>query len=169
MLLANDENTQQYIDTKACDAIVIEFIGGEPFLEVDLIDQILHDEKYQGVIEKALIEQLTAMYGGSDTPMGYLMIKSQLQGVESPERREAIWNGILSGKAGQTLSSSYEYSNPSGAMYNEVAKKYVKDIEGYVSSLSSSVIEMSDAVFNAASFLEKMLNKMSYGIKMLAE
>lgn len=41
MLLANDENTQQYIDTKACDAIVIEFIGGEPFLEVDLIDQIM--------------------------------------------------------------------------------------------------------------------------------
>lgn len=41
MLLTNDENTQQYIDTKACDAIVIEFIGGEPFLEVDLIDQIM--------------------------------------------------------------------------------------------------------------------------------
>ena len=41
MLLENDENTQQYIDTKTCDAIVIEFIGGEPFLEVDLMDQIM--------------------------------------------------------------------------------------------------------------------------------
>ena len=41
MLLENDKNTQQYLDTKACDAIVIEFIGGEPFLEVDLIDQIM--------------------------------------------------------------------------------------------------------------------------------
>lgn len=41
MLLENDENTQQYIDTRACDAIVIEFIGGEPFLEVDLMDQIM--------------------------------------------------------------------------------------------------------------------------------
>ena len=38
MLLANDENTKQYLDTRACDAIVIEFIGGEPFLEVGLID-----------------------------------------------------------------------------------------------------------------------------------
>lgn len=41
MLLKNDENTQQYLDTKTCDAIVIEFIGGEPFLEVDLMDQIM--------------------------------------------------------------------------------------------------------------------------------
>ena len=41
MLLENDKNTQQYIDTRACDAIVIEFIGGEPFLEVDLMDQIM--------------------------------------------------------------------------------------------------------------------------------
>ena len=41
MILENDENTQQYIDTKACDAIIIEFIGGEPFLEVELMDQIM--------------------------------------------------------------------------------------------------------------------------------
>ena len=41
MLLENDENTQQYLDTNVCDAIVIEFIGGEPFLEVDLMDQIM--------------------------------------------------------------------------------------------------------------------------------
>ena len=41
MLLENDKNTQQYIDTRACDAIIIEFIGGEPFLEVDLMDQIM--------------------------------------------------------------------------------------------------------------------------------
>ncbi len=41
MLLKNDENTQQYIDTRVCDAIIIEFIGGEPFLQVDLMDQIM--------------------------------------------------------------------------------------------------------------------------------
>ena len=41
MLLENDKNTQQYIDTRACDAIIIEFIGGEPFLEVELMDKIL--------------------------------------------------------------------------------------------------------------------------------
>ena len=41
MLLANDENTQQYIDTKACDAIVIEFIGGEPFLQAKELGTLL--------------------------------------------------------------------------------------------------------------------------------
>ena len=41
LLLKNDINTKQYIDTRACDAIVIDFIGGEPLLEVELIDQIM--------------------------------------------------------------------------------------------------------------------------------
>ena len=41
ILLENDENTQQYIDTRSSDAIIIEFIGGEPFLEVELMDQIM--------------------------------------------------------------------------------------------------------------------------------
>ena len=41
MLLENDENTQQYVDTRASDAVVLDFIGGEPLLEVELIDQIL--------------------------------------------------------------------------------------------------------------------------------
>ena len=41
LLLENDENTKQYIDTRACDGIVLDFIGGEPFLEINLIDQIM--------------------------------------------------------------------------------------------------------------------------------
>lgn len=41
LLLKNDENTQNYIDTKDSQAIIIEFIGGEPFLEVELMDQIM--------------------------------------------------------------------------------------------------------------------------------
>ena len=134
----------------------------------DLIDQILYDPRYQGIIEKALIERLTSMYGDVNTPNGYWSMRSNLPGV-APSRGMAIWQGISSGKAGETLSSYQERINPSGAINNEAVKEYVKGIEGYVSSLSSSVIEMSDAVFNAASFLEKMLNKMSDGIKMLAE
>lgn len=41
MLLDNDENTQQYIDTRSKKAVIIEFIGGEPFLEVELMDEIM--------------------------------------------------------------------------------------------------------------------------------
>ena len=56
-----------------------EYKGQNVRGRVDLIDQILNDPTYQGVIEKALMERLTSMYGGFDTPMGYMMIKSQLQ------------------------------------------------------------------------------------------
>lgn len=169
MLLNPQNDRMKAILYGVVEKAVPEYNGQSVRGRVDLIDQILHDEKYQGIIEKALIGQMTSMYGGFDSPMGYLMIQSMLQGIESPERRKAIWEGIRSGKAGEILSSGYEYSNPSGAMNNEAAKKYVKDIEGYVSSLSSSVTEMSDAVFNSASFLEKIFNKMSNGIKLLAE
>lgn len=41
LLLANDENTQQYIDTRDSNAVIIEFIGGEPFMKVELMDQIM--------------------------------------------------------------------------------------------------------------------------------
>ena len=41
MMIENNENTQQYLDTKASDAVILDFIGGEPLLEVELIDQIL--------------------------------------------------------------------------------------------------------------------------------
>lgn len=40
MLLAGDEKLSGYIDIKSSPAIVLEFIGGEPFLEVELIEQI---------------------------------------------------------------------------------------------------------------------------------
>lgn len=40
MLLDNDETTQLYMDTRNKKAVTIDFIGGEPFLEVELMDQI---------------------------------------------------------------------------------------------------------------------------------
>ena len=170
MLLNPQNDRMKAILYGVVEETVPEYNGQSVRGRVDLIDQILHDQKYQGIIEKALIEQLTNMYGGSDTPMGYLMIKSMLPGVEGgPKRREDIWNGILRGKAGEILSSGYEYSNPAGAMSNEVAKNYVKDIEGYVSGLSSTATELSDAVFNSVSFLEKILVKIQDGIKVLAD
>lgn len=40
MMLSGDERLAGYIDVKTSPAIILEFIGGEPFLEVELIDQI---------------------------------------------------------------------------------------------------------------------------------
>lgn len=41
LLLDNDESTRSYIDSNKRRAIVLDFIGGEPFLEVELMDQII--------------------------------------------------------------------------------------------------------------------------------
>ena len=41
MVLASDERTINYINSKESLACVLDFIGGEPLLEIDLIDQIV--------------------------------------------------------------------------------------------------------------------------------
>lgn len=41
LLFDNNETTKMYIDTSTRKAIILDFIGGEPFLEVELIDQIV--------------------------------------------------------------------------------------------------------------------------------
>ena len=40
MLLDADERTNSYIDANKVNGIIIDFIGGEPWLEIDLINQI---------------------------------------------------------------------------------------------------------------------------------
>lgn len=40
MLLSADENSNEYISKDNSSGLIMEFIGGEPFLEIDLIDQI---------------------------------------------------------------------------------------------------------------------------------
>lgn len=40
MLLSGDERLGGYVDIKTSPAIILEFIGGEPFLQVELIEQI---------------------------------------------------------------------------------------------------------------------------------
>ncbi len=41
LLFDNNETTKMYIDTSTRKAIILDFIGGEPFLEVELIDKII--------------------------------------------------------------------------------------------------------------------------------
>lgn len=41
LLLTGEKGMSQYINTKNSPAVVLEFIGGEPFLAIDLIDQIV--------------------------------------------------------------------------------------------------------------------------------
>ena len=143
-----------------------EYKGQNVRGRVDLIDQILNDPTYQGVIEKALMERLTSMYGGFDTPMGYMMIKSQLQGIESPGRRRSIWEGITGGEAGRILSTAETASGQTqfGAKIN-----YSKEIKDYISDINSGMSELSDGIFNSVSYLNKIYEKIKTGIKVMTE
>ena len=40
MILASDERTAGYIQSRQCPGVVLDFIGGEPLLEIDLISDI---------------------------------------------------------------------------------------------------------------------------------
>lgn len=143
-----------------------EYKGQNVSGRVDLIDQILNDPTYQGVIEKALMERLTSMYGGFDTPMGYMMIKSQLQGIESPERRKAIWEGITGGEAGRILSTA---EVASGQTQFGAKIDYSKEIKDYISDINSGVAELSDGFFNSVSVLNKIYEKMKTGLEVMAK
>lgn len=41
LLIDNNEQTQQYIDTYSADGVVINFIGGEPFMAIDVMSEIM--------------------------------------------------------------------------------------------------------------------------------
>lgn len=40
LLLASDERSERYIKSRECPGVAIEFIGGEPLLEIDLISEL---------------------------------------------------------------------------------------------------------------------------------
>ena len=51
LLLDNDENTRSYLDTRCTRGVILDFIGGEPFLETALIDQIIDYFEEQTIIK----------------------------------------------------------------------------------------------------------------------
>lgn len=127
---------------------------------VDLIDQILNDSKYQGIIERAFMQRLTSMYGGYDTPNGYMMIKSQLPGVDVKNLKK-IWEGFTEGQAGDIVSGYETYAGAGGAKEIVAKMNYAGEIKNYVSDISRTMTEMSDALFSTASYLEGAVGQMA--------
>ena len=50
ILIADDEQMQYMYDTKNSKSVILDFIGGEPLLEIDLIEEI-----YTYFIEQCII------------------------------------------------------------------------------------------------------------------
>ena len=116
----------------------------------DLIDQYLHDPQKMGMINRGNMQKLTNMYGGYDTQLGYWMIQSQLQGIESPERRKSIWEGITKGQAGATLATAQTFQ---GSNKDE----YALQVKNYTSELTQGLITLSDGVYSGVSVLENIV------------
>lgn len=116
----------------------------------DIIDQILHDPEYQGIVQRGLMQKLTSMYGGADTPMGYWMMQSQLPGIESPQRRRSIWEGITTGEAGEKLATGQSFQGSNRDEYAMQANNYNTDI-------TQLLVTLSDSFYSGASSLENIL------------
>ena len=147
--LLNPQNDRM----KALLYSTVEEMFSETAGRTDLIDQYLHDPDKMGMIEREYMRKLTNMYGGYDTPMGYWMIQSQLQGIESPERRRAIWEGIVNGEAGNVLATEQHFQ---GSEKSVAALQ----VESYSSELTQSLITLSDGVYAGVSIIENLVGKL---------
>ena len=153
------------IQYSVIEDIIPEYRGQKVRGRTDLIDQIINDPQYQGLVEKAFAERLTSMYGGFDNPMGYWNIKSQLPGI-APQRLESIWRGITEGKAGRILSTA---EIASGQTQFGAKIDYSKEVKDYISGINSGMTELSDGVFNAVSYLSKIFEKIKTGIEVITK
>lgn len=131
----------------------VEEMFSETAGRTDLVDQYLHDPDKMGMIEREYMRKLTNMYGGYDTPMGYWMIKSQLPGIESPERRRAIWEGIVNGEAGNVLATEQHFQGSEKAVA-------ALQVENYSSGLTQGLITLSDGVYAGISIIENLVGKL---------
>ena len=117
----------------------------------DLIDRYLRDPQKQGAISRANMQKIENMYGGTDTTLGYWAFNSYLQDIESPERRDAIVNGITKGQAGNTLATSQSFQGSN-------KEAYAMDVMNYTSELTQGLITLSDGVYAGVSAIEGLLN-----------
>lgn len=118
----------------------------------DLIDRAINDPARQGEIIRAYMQKVQTMYGGTDTSMGYWAAKSILSAIESPERRDAIWSGIINGQAGKTLA----HGEVVNAQNTAERADYARQVENYTSDITSTLLKASDGLYAGVSILENL-------------
>lgn len=139
--------------SKAILYSTVEELFPETRGRTDLIDRYLRDPKKQGAISRANMQKIENMYGGTDTTMGYWAFNSYLQDIESPERRDAIVNGLTKGKAGETFTNGLIETGSDGSKVS-----YAADVKNYTSELTQGLITLSDGVYAGVSVIEGLMN-----------
>lgn len=120
----------------------VEELMPETAGRADLIERAIYDPEKQGAIIRAYYQKIQNMYGGTDANQGFYAGKALLPGIESPERRDAILSGIISGKAGQTLANGAVVNNENSFERD----LYVKQAEGYNTLVTEAKSGLSDDV-----------------------
>ena len=94
LLLDNDERIQSYVDTYSKRAIVLDFIGGEPLLEVGLMDQII-----DYFVEQAILKNHPWQYNYriSISTNGTLYFKPEVQNFIQKHKRNLSFNVTVDG------------------------------------------------------------------------
>ena len=94
MILTGDEKLAGYVDIKSSPAIILEFIGGEPFLEVELIDQIC-DYFMDKAIE--MCHQWATMFAISICSNGVLYFDEKVQKFLNKWKGKMSFNVTIDG------------------------------------------------------------------------
>lgn len=117
----------------------------------DLIDQVLHDPKYEGKIIQQMVQRVANMFGGPDTQMGYWAFKQLLPGI-TPDRLVQEVNAILHNpETSQILRGKYwNFNNPTPDYTKQLnsnitrAKNLTTDITGTITEIKNDLKELKD-------------------------
>jgi len=94
LLLTGEKGMKEYLDPDNSPALIIEFIGGEPFLEIDLIDQIC-DYIFDKMIE--LDHKWLTMYMISICSNGVLYFNPKVQNFLNKHKNHLSFNVTVDG------------------------------------------------------------------------
>lgn len=136
-ILTNDKSTNNYVKSENAIGIVLEFIGGEPFLEVDLIDKIINY-----FIEKCIIlhHPWIDRFRVSICSNGVLYFTPKVQ--EFIKKHQTHLSFTISIDGNKTLHDACRVF-PDGTGSYDLAIKAAKHYRKYYDSILSSKMTLS--------------------------
>ena len=132
LLLNNDEMIRSYVDINKKRAVVLDFIGGDPFLEVELIDQIIDYFITQVILRK---HHWQYNYRISISSNGTLYFTPKVQEFIKKHQGHISLSFSVDGDK-QTHDACRKFPNGDGSydLAIAAAKHYQKYYDGYLGS-----------------------------------
>lgn len=128
---------------------------------VDLIEQELYKSENEGKIIQAVVRRVVQQFGGPDTPMGYMTLRTLLPGI-APDRMKKEVESLVSGEAGTLLGKDVKALYGSGKLASESKEKiseWTSDAIGYLSDMTKATKSLEE--FMKSGLLKITLNSTS--------